>query len=167
VTLKIRIFIWQVFQNRIADQAWRDSEKCVLCRQTEDHGHLVFSCPLANFGWSFLSEALGWGDYPRPMRDFISSWLPRKFGVDFQSALACFAGFAWVIWCTRNMMCMQKKFLDKLIELIFLDVSFVQKWRILMGEQSKAKVETIIQQVMRFVGGFQPSDSHPSDVGFI
>jgi hypothetical protein len=64
-------------------------------------------------------------------------------------------------------MCMQKKFLDKPIELIFLGVSFVQKWRILMGEQSKVKVEAMIQQVVHFAGGFQPSDSHPSDIDFI
>jgi hypothetical protein len=36
-----------------------------------------------------------------------------------------------------------------------------------MGEQSKNKVQAMIQQVVHFVGGFQPSDSHPSDVGFI
>jgi hypothetical protein len=126
VPLKIRIFIWQVFQNRIqtADQlkakAWRGSEKCVLCGKYEDLDHLIFSCPLGMFGWSFLSEALGWGGYPMSMRDLISSWLPRKFVVDFQTALACFAGFAWAIWCTRNRMCMQKKFLGKPIELIFL-----------------------------------------------
>jgi hypothetical protein len=65
VPLKIKVFMWQVFLNRIqtAKQLkamhWKGSELCVLCGCKEDANHLFFSCPLAEFMWSFISEALG------------------------------------------------------------------------------------------------------------
>jgi hypothetical protein len=48
VPLKIRVFLWQVFQNRIltAQQLcarnWKGSEKCMLCETSEDIDNLMF-----------------------------------------------------------------------------------------------------------------------------
>jgi hypothetical protein len=39
------------------------------------------------------------------MKDLLADRLTGKFGVDYQTWLSCFAGLAWVIWTTRNKMC--------------------------------------------------------------
>jgi hypothetical protein len=64
--MKIRIFLWQAFdENRIqsAEQLktrkWKGSVHCFLCGKIEDFNHLLSTCPLAEFIWSFVSEALG------------------------------------------------------------------------------------------------------------
>jgi hypothetical protein len=64
--LKIKKFLWQLFQNRLQnghqlkERDWKGGEFCVLCGKSEDVEHLFFSCSLASFVWSFISESLGW-----------------------------------------------------------------------------------------------------------
>jgi hypothetical protein len=87
--LKIRIFLWQAFQDRIqtAQQLkarnWKGSFRCMLCGHEEDVDHLLFRCPLAEFCWAFCSEALGWDGYRKSCKELISKWLPGKFGVSY------------------------------------------------------------------------------------
>jgi hypothetical protein len=65
VPLKVRVFLWQVFHNRIQTAIqlksidWKGSGKCGLCGQPKDVNYLLFGCSLARFVWSFMGEALG------------------------------------------------------------------------------------------------------------
>jgi hypothetical protein len=82
IPLKIRIFLWKAFHNRIqvANQLklrnWKGNEFCVLYGEREDINHIIFSCPLFGFVWIFMSEVLGWDDFPRSMEELIGEWLP-------------------------------------------------------------------------------------------
>jgi hypothetical protein len=113
VPLKIQIFIWQAHQDRLHTRQqlkvmeWRESERCFLCDEHENADHLLFRCPLAEFVWAFMKEALGCDGYPRSMRELL---LPAKFGVSYQSGLTCFARIAWALW---NRICIQRRFLEK------------------------------------------------------
>jgi hypothetical protein len=173
VPLKIRIFIWQVVQNKIQTgqqlkaRNWKGRGLCRLCREKEDANHLLFSCPLAEFVWACVSEALGCDGYPRSITELISVWLPNKFGVSFQTALSCFAGLAWAIWMTRNSMCMRNVFPANPTDVIHLGLSFVQKWKVLMKELQRRKVEALATTMLQFLKSFKPLNSHPSDVAFI
>jgi hypothetical protein len=90
VPLKIRIFIWQTLQDRLQigqqlkTRKWRGSERRFLCDELKNVDHLLLRCPLAEFVWEFVKEALGWDGYPRSMRELLSDWLPAKFGVSYQ-----------------------------------------------------------------------------------
>jgi hypothetical protein len=151
IPLKIRIFLWQAFQNRIqtAQQLksmnWRGSERCVLCGQSEDANHLLFECSLEKFVWSFMGETLRWSGFPRSMEDLVLNWLPGGFKVSYQTALTCFAGVAWAIWLTRNKMCMLRVFLNNPIEIIYLCLSFVQKWQVLAGRTTRLLLEGFLE----------------------
>jgi hypothetical protein len=111
IPLKIRIFLWQVFQDRLQTgqqlkmMKWGGSEHCYLCGKMENANHLLFDCPMAVFVWSFLGEAMGWQGFPSSLNDLTNNWLKGGFGVGHQLGLACFAGFAWAMWTTRNKMC--------------------------------------------------------------
>jgi hypothetical protein len=131
IPLKIKVFLWQVFQNRLQtghqlkERNWKGDDLCALCGAREDVDHLLFKCPLAEFLWAFVSEALAWGSYPRSMSELILDWLPRRFGMSFQMGLACFTWLGWAVWLTRNKICMQKTFPAKPIEVIYNAQSFV------------------------------------------
>jgi hypothetical protein len=138
VPLKIKVFLWQVFQNRIliAQQLcarnWTGSERSVLCGTNEDIDHLLFNSPLASFAWAFASEALGWQGAPRSLEDMMCNWTPRIFRVGRQLGLACFASVAWVVWHIRNKFCIQHVFPNNYLDVVYLALSFIQKWCILM-----------------------------------
>jgi hypothetical protein len=126
-----------------------------------------FSAPRAEFVWSFVGEALGWTGYPRDMKDLLSKWLRRGFGVSYQLGLACFAGLSWAIWTVRNKISMQKKFPNSPIDVVYYALSFIQKWKSLMRPLEKTKVELMLTQVTRHTREFSPSGEIVTDIGFI
>jgi hypothetical protein len=77
----------------------------------------------------------------------------------------------------RNMMCFQNAFPDKPLDIIYLffanfDIiylclSFLQKWKILMKLVERAKIDGMVEMVMKATKEFRPLKSNPSDIGFI
>jgi hypothetical protein len=120
----------------------------------------MFNCLLAEFRWSFVSEALGWQGYPRSMNQLISSWLPGKFGVSYQIGLSCFAGLAWVIWNTRNKICIKKSFPNKLIDMVYLSYRNGSNWR-------SPRWRSWGRWCWDMQKKFKPLEIFPNDVGFI
>jgi hypothetical protein len=112
-----------------------------------------------------MSEALGWKGCPKSMEDLLI-WLPEKFSVSYHIGLSCFAGIAWALWTTRNKFYIRKVFPEHPIDVVFLCLPFIQKWRLLMRKIAIEKLETT-QKVLRHTKDFKPLDSHPSHVGFI
>jgi hypothetical protein len=87
--------------------------------------HLLFSSPLAEFIWVFLGETLWWKGHPKNMQDLLDNWLTGGFGVNYQTGLSCFAGFALALWTVRNKMCIQKSFPERPLDVVHLGISFV------------------------------------------
>jgi hypothetical protein len=62
--LKVWILIWQLARNRLPsnDKIKRhhgnSDGNCVLCHRVEDVDHIFFTCPLAQFVWSCITELL-------------------------------------------------------------------------------------------------------------
>jgi hypothetical protein len=116
IPLKVRIFLWQTFQDRLQTgqqlnaRNWKGRGSYCLCGKMKNVDHLLLECSMAMFIWSFLGEALRWEGYPRNMDDLKSNWLTQGFGVSYQTGLACFIEFTWVIWNTRTKMIMQDVF---------------------------------------------------------
>jgi hypothetical protein len=127
----------------------------------------MFTCPLAEFVWAFTSEALRWDGYPGSMDELLSEWLTGKLGANYQTSLSCFAGLAWAIWTTRNKIAIRKNFPDKPFDIVYLGISFIQKWKFLMKKGVKVNVEEMTKVMMQFARGFKQLESNPYDVGFI
>jgi hypothetical protein len=84
--LKIRIFLWQAFKNRLqtrqqlTDRNWKGSEYCYLRGDEEDVDHLLFNSPISRFCWSLLPETFGWMDQPVSIDDLTDNvWIKHKF----------------------------------------------------------------------------------------
>jgi len=45
-----------------------------------------------------------------------------------------FAGFAWAIWTTRNKMAIEQRFPKALTDVIYVALSLLQKWGVLLKE---------------------------------
>jgi hypothetical protein len=71
------------------------------------------------------------------------------------------------IWTIRNMICIEKSFPEKLVDTVYLGLSFIQKWKLLMKELDISKVEDLAKTVLGYAKHFKPLESYPSDVGFI
>jgi hypothetical protein len=73
-----------------------------------------------------------------------------------------------VLWTIKNMIRIQMIFPEKLLDVIHLGVSFVQKWTIVMKKLLvKERVVRMMELVLQDAKEFKPLASHPSDVGFI
>jgi hypothetical protein len=64
-------------------------------------------------------------------------------------------------------MCISNRFADSPMCVIYLAFSFIQKWCVLMMEQTSAKVEVMLLLVNEKAKLFKPLNDHPSDVGYI
>jgi type III secretory pathway component EscR len=97
----------------------------------------------------------------------MNNWISRKFGVGRQLGLACFASIAWAIWLIRNKICIQHIFPNNSLDVVYLALSFIQKWHILMKSPEKAKAESMVEKMQECVRKFRASDCVLSNVGLI
>jgi hypothetical protein len=96
ISLKTKIFLWQLL--RVHLPSWVEVAKrhgsgnglCPLCAVPETTTHIMFSCPAAQFLWSFLHEALGLSGVPEttthimfscPAAQFLWSFLHEALGL--------------------------------------------------------------------------------------
>ncbi|RLN30151.1 hypothetical protein C2845_PM05G26250 [Panicum miliaceum] len=82
--------------------------------------------------------------------------------------LFLFAGVAWAIWKIRNKMAIEKSFVNAPSEVIFLGLSFLQKWRPLLKEDKRSKIDESVRMISDWLCNFSPAGALlSSDVGEI
>ncbi|OEL17990.1 hypothetical protein BAE44_0020989, partial [Dichanthelium oligosanthes] len=70
VPLKIQIFMWIVFHDKIQPAVpwkrrnWSGAEQFKPCAQMVSTDHIMFQCPIAIFLWVFIRDVLEWGSAP-------------------------------------------------------------------------------------------------------
>ena len=114
VPLKIQIFLWMAFHDRIQSavqlrkRKWAGAKECKMCGAVENTNHILFTCPVAAFLWVFLNETLILGATPSSTAELELILLKRNHM--FQSVLLfIFAGALWAIWKTRNALVLEDK----------------------------------------------------------
>lgn len=81
--LKIRIFLWQVCNDKIqsAEQLvkrnWPGNVVCKMWGMVESTYHIIFGCVMAHFFWWFAREVFGWRSVPPSVPDFRELILER------------------------------------------------------------------------------------------
>jgi hypothetical protein len=66
-----------------------------------------------------------------------------------------------------NKIYIKRLFSNKPIDTIYLGVAFLHKWRVLIKEPEKSKVEELLKALLKYAKMFRPVASCPSVVGFI
>jgi hypothetical protein len=76
--LKIKIFLWQVFNNKIQvgqgllERGWKGSGDCCVCGCPKTIDHILFKCPLAKLVRCIIGEVFQLGECPVTLVDFSS-----------------------------------------------------------------------------------------------
>ena len=106
---RVQIFLWLLAKNRIltrdnlAKRREVTDPPCLLCDEKESISHLFFHCCVA-----------------KNVCEFVSGWLSRIIGTDFESVAALWlankkhlitnivsSAVLWVLWKLRNLLCFQ------------------------------------------------------------
>jgi len=91
------------------------------------------------------------------MMEFTSTWLLGKGPLPRRLTLCVFAGFAWAVWTTRNKMAIEKFFPKPPTDVIYLALSFMQKWSILLKEEDREQICQLKAVIMNWLE-FKPSN---------
>ena len=130
--LKIKFFLWQVFNNKLQvaqsllKRGWKGDGHCCFCGELETVDHIFFQCHLAR-----LKEIFPGISIPKSLMDFSETWLQGKGPLSLCLIMFIFTCFSWALWTSRNKMAIVKKFPKAPTNIIYVALSFMQKWSIL------------------------------------
>jgi hypothetical protein len=130
VHLKIRIFLWQVINDKIqsAEQVkkrnWPGSVACKMCGVLESTSHIFFHCALASFCWCMCRYALGWPFSPSDDVD-IFNFCYNSSNKQTKRVLYLFGAVAWSLWLIHNEFVFQNIVIHSSNVGIFRAISFL------------------------------------------
>ena len=149
--MKIKIFLWEVIHDRLPTREQillrrgNTAGKCATCGELESLEHLFFLCPIANFVWILVSEALDWPAVPRSLLKVLS--LAKQDGGDrFEAVWFGTACVLWSLWNIRNNLIFEGKILKKTTDAFFVVCSYIQSWRPLWSERLQKVFEWAVRR---------------------
>ena len=163
--LKIKFFLWQVFNNKLQvaqsllKRGWKGDGHCCFCGELETVDHIFFQCHLAR-----LKEIFPGISFPKSLMDFSETWLQGKGPLSLCLIMFVFTCFSW-LWTSRNKMTIEKKFPKAPTNIIYVALSLMQKWSILLKEADREKLLHIKDAIMMsWMEKFTPSTMVVTDV---
>jgi len=170
IPLKIKFFLWQMFNNKLPvggsliKRGWKGSGKCILSDELETVDHIFFHCFLARLCWNFLREIFNWDFMPKSLKSLSETWLWGKGPLPKRLVMFIFAGFSWALWTTRNKMAIEHKFPKSPSDIMYLALSYLQKWAVLLKEEDREHMEAVRRVIMDWMKMFKPNAIPISDV---
>jgi hypothetical protein len=101
---------------------------------------------------------------PRSLKSLSENWLLGKGPLPKRLIMFIFAGFSWALWTTRNKMAIEHKFPKSPTDVIFLALSYLQRWAVLLKEADRERLETIKGEILSWMKTFKPNDMLCSDI---
>lgn len=145
-------------------RGWKGSGKCCLNDVWESIDHIMFHCALAKLGWNILGEVFKWESWPKSLKSLSKTWLMGKGPLPKKLIMFLFVGFSWVLWNTRNKMAIEHKFPKAPTNVIYLALSYLQKWVVLLKEEDRGRMEVIKWEIMEWMKLFKPNEVLISDI---
>jgi DNA-directed RNA polymerase specialized sigma54-like protein len=75
-----------------------------------------------------------------------------------------FSGFAWALWTSRNKMAIDKKYPKTPTDVIFIALSFQQKWSASHKEKDQERIRPVKDSITSWLKNFKPSTVILSDI---
>jgi len=169
VPLKIKFFLWQIFNNKLqcaaslVKRGWKGDIDCCLGDGRESVDHIFFGCRFAKMVWGFMKE-ICWNTHPHSVKDLSETWLLGKGPLPIRLILFVFAGFAWALWNNRNKMSIEHKFPKSPSDIMYIALSFMQKWSLLLKEDNRQRITQIKDEVLRWMRSFMPMAMVSTDI---
>jgi len=114
--------------------------------------------------WGFLREIFKWQNWPTSVKNLSETWLQGKVLLTIRLTLFIFAGFAWAIWNNRNKMAIENKFPKAPSDIIYVALSFLQKWSVLLKEEGRQRILQVEDEILRWMKNFRPSVLMSTDI---
>ena len=119
---------------------------------------------LVRLAWSICEEVFKWNSRPRSLKELSEVWLMGKGPLPKRLILFIFAGFTWALWTTRNKMSIEQKFPKAPTDVVYLALSYLQKWSILLKDADRDRMEAINGEIMGWMRSFKPNEVMASDI---
>lgn len=154
IPLKIKIFLWQLFQNAIPTRDnlrkrnWPGNPTCSFCHDIESADHLFFGCVFARSVWGAIGSALGASCTPKTIWQSWA-WLYKYLPGGKKHYMTIVAAVCWGIWCTRNRVTFDKCIIRSPLEAVFTACSFLMYWSGLLKGIDKENVQAGVQKMVR------------------
>jgi hypothetical protein len=151
--LKLKIFVWQALRNRLPSgvevrkRNGPGDGRCPLCAVPETCYHILFACPAARFLWSFVSEALGPEWQAPDLGEFLETQA-NLTGRRRRLFWVVFAALSWTLWNIRNKMVIERIFLRRAANSVFMFLSFLQQWHPLTRRRDRARLDGMLQTLI-------------------
>lgn len=98
------------------------------------------------------------------LEDLSSLWLQGKGPLPNLLTMFVFAGFAWSLWLTRNKMATEKSFVKSPTDVMYMAISLLQRWSILLKEKDRERVSQVLEAILRWLKDFKPKTTSATDV---
>jgi hypothetical protein len=171
--LKIKFFLWQVFNNKLqvasslVKRGWKGYINCCLCGKIESVNHILFQCHLAKLIWGVIRDIFHLDSCPSFLEDLSFTWLQGKGLLPSHLLMFLFAGIAWALWTARNKMAIEKHFSKAHSDVMYVGISLLQKWSLLLKEKDKERIDHVLKTVLNWMKSFCPSRILLSDISVI
>jgi hypothetical protein len=106
--------------------------------------------------WGFMREIFCWDTHPRSVKALSETWLLGKGPLPIRLTLFVFAGYVWAMWNNRNKMSIEHKFPKNPSDTMYIALSFMQKWSLLLKEEDRQRITQIKDEVLRWMRSFKP-----------
>lgn len=154
IPLKIKFFLWQVFHNRLqvsgnlVKRGWKGDKDCCLCDCVESIDHLLFNCHLAKLVWGLIQNVFNLDSCPSSLEELSVTWLQGNGPLPNKLIMFFFADFAWALWNTRNKMTIEKSFVKAPTDVLYIAISFLQRWCVLLKEKDRERVSQALEAML-------------------
>jgi len=101
------------------------------------------------------------------MYDLQGSRLSKMFGTNMRLGFFFFAGFAWALWLARNKMAIERVFPSNPIDIVYIGLSFVQRWCRLLKPTDQEKVKEGVEKLKSWLNNYIPLPVTNSDIFFL
>jgi hypothetical protein len=126
--------------------------------------HILFKCHLARLVWCIIGEIFLLNGCPDSLLEFNGSWLLGKGPLPANLLMFFFAGFAWTLWSTHNKMVIEKHFPKAPTDVIYVALSLMQKWSIMLKEGERKRFMQVKDAFMSWLKNFKTNAAMPTDV---
>jgi hypothetical protein len=162
--LKIKIFLWQLFQNAILTRdnlkkrKWGGSPLCSFCQQEETMTHLFFEFSNAKVIWGNLGGILGTSLCPSSLWQSVA-WFYRFYPRGRRFHMLLLAAICWGIWNIRNKITFEKAIVRSPLVTIAMICSLLHYWAGLFGREDGGRIKMGADQMLQRASALHSKES--------
>ena len=151
--LKIKVFLWQLFQDAILvrentmKRKWLGCPVSSFCNNIETVGHLFFTCASVKVVWGILGACLETNTCPQNICQSLV-WFYKFLPNNRKFYTLLLAAIAWSIWTIRDKITFENYRMRSPEVIVYTVASFMGHWGGLYDEGDVVKIRDGVKKLM-------------------